>query len=67
MIETPTGQFSTEASTSVRVEDEAREAIVNVLGWTHFEMRLLDDLGGPWSPAAADEQAARLLALSGPP
>jgi hypothetical protein len=62
VIETPRGPFSTEAQRPARVVHEARDAIASVLGWTHVEMVLLDDLGDPWSPASADEQAARLLA-----
>jgi hypothetical protein len=62
VIETPRGPFSTEARTPGTVEREARDAIASVLGWTHVDLVLMDDLGDPWSPASADEQAARLLA-----
>jgi hypothetical protein len=62
VIETPNGPFSTEASTPQRVEAEAREAVVDVLGWSEVELTLVDDLGDPWSPSAAAAQALRLLA-----
>jgi hypothetical protein len=62
VIETPRGPFATEAQTPGTVEGEARDAIASVLGWTHVELVLLDDLGDPWSPESADEQAARLPA-----
>ena len=62
VIETPHGPFSTVAPSPQQVEAEAREAIASVLGWTEIEVVLLDDLGDPWSPAGAGEQAARLLA-----
>jgi hypothetical protein len=62
VIETPRGPFSTEARSPGQVEHEARDAIASVLGWTHVELLLLDDLGDRWSPASAETQAARLLA-----
>ena len=61
VIETSRGPFSTEARSPGRVEHEARDAIASVLGLTDVELVLLDDLGDPWSPASADEQATRLL------
>jgi hypothetical protein len=61
VIDTPNGPFSTEAPYPQRVEAEAREAVMQVLGWSEFELTLVDDLGNPWSPAAADAQATRLL------
>jgi len=61
VIEAPNGPFSTEAPSPLRVEAKAREEVVRVLGWTQFELALVDDLGDPWSPAAADAQAVRLI------
>ena len=61
VIDTPRGPLSTEATSPARVEAEARDAIASVLGWPQIELVLLDDLGLPWSPASADDQAARLL------
>jgi hypothetical protein len=62
VIETPGGPFSTEAPDPLRVEAETREAVAHVLGWNQFELTLVDDLGDPWSPEAAEAQAVRLLA-----
>lgn len=61
VLEAPEGPFSTEASTADQVEHEARKAIAHVLGWSEVAVVHRDDLGGPWSPSRAAEQAARVL------
>jgi hypothetical protein len=61
VMEAPEGPFSTEASTAEQVEHETRKAIAEVLGWSEVEVIYRDDLGDPWSPSRAVEQAARLL------
>lgn len=61
VMEAPAGPFSTEASTPELVEDETRKAIVEVLGWSQVKIVYRDDLGDPWSPSRAAEQATRLL------
>ena len=51
----PLGPFSTEAVTP--------EGIAEVLGWTDVDVLYMDDLGQPWSPSRAADQAARMLHL----
>lgn len=61
VLEAPEGPFSTEASTAGQVEHEVRTAVAEALGWSEVEVVYRDDLGGPWSPSQAAEQAMRLL------
>ena len=61
VMEAPEGPFSTEASTPDQVEHGTRKAIAEVLGWSQVEIVYRDDLGDPWSPSRAAEQATRLL------
>jgi hypothetical protein len=61
VMDAPEGAFSTEASTPDLVEHETRKAIAEVLGWSEVEIVYLDDVGDPWSPGRAVEQATRLL------
>lgn len=61
VMEAPDGPFSTEASSPDLVEHETRKAIMEVLGWSQVEVVYRDDLGDPWSPSRAADQAARLL------
>ena len=61
VIEAPLGPFSTEAVTPGEVDQRVREGIAEVLGWTDVDVVYVDDLGQPWSPSRAADQAARML------
>jgi hypothetical protein len=61
VVDAPQGPFSTEAARPDQVEQEARDTIAEVLGWTDVQINFVDDVGDPWSPAWAPAQVSRLL------
>jgi len=61
VIDAPRGPFSTEAKTPSKIEEQVRESIATVLGWTEVHIDFVDDLGHRWSPDQSGVRASRLL------